>query len=169
LVVERAWLATVRVLATTLSEPVLSNVWWPLRTTEVLLQDGSHLNPHQVSKILALWFNSTPGLLLLLSTAEVTRGPWIKIKKRPLKDLPVLDITTLSQPEASTLLEVYRKIEKQPLKPLPNEFTDPQVRSIIDDVLSATLLLETDWDPLYSKLACDPTLTAQPLSKSIET
>ncbi|MFX1476159.1 MAG: hypothetical protein ACFFCO_11870, partial [Promethearchaeota archaeon] len=156
LVVERAWLATVRVLATVTSEPVLSNVWWTLRTKAIKLQDRSHLAPNHVSQLLALWFNSTPGLLLLLSHAEVTRGPWIKIKKRHLRNLSVFDFTILTKPQVATLLKVYQEIEKQPLKPLPREYATPQLRRRLDGIISSILRLDTDWGSLYSKLACDP-------------
>ncbi|RLG43685.1 MAG: hypothetical protein DRN81_06030, partial [Thermoproteota archaeon] len=72
LIVERARLNTYTVLATYLDEPVLSNVWWPIRLDD------------ELAKILAVWMNSTFGFLLLLSIAEVTQGPWVDFKKEHL-------------------------------------------------------------------------------------
>jgi len=49
-------------LAVYLDEGVLSNVWWPIKLDD------------DISKILAVWMNSTFGFLLLSSIAEVTRA-----------------------------------------------------------------------------------------------
>jgi hypothetical protein len=67
------WLNTQRLTAVLLSEPVLSNVWWPLKLRDGL--DDRH------AKVLTLWLNSTLGLFLLLANRVETRGAWVQFKK----------------------------------------------------------------------------------------
>jgi hypothetical protein len=165
LLAERAWLTTVRVLAVLTPEPVLSNVWWTIRTRPVLLRDGSHLDTTAVAQLLCLWFNSSLGLLLLLSRAETTRGPWVKLKKRPLHRLPVVDLHQLEATAIKSLRDIYGEVRNQQLGALPAEFAKPSVRRRIDGAFDKALRLDTDLTPLYELLAQDPTITCEPLSR----
>jgi hypothetical protein len=153
LIVERAWLSSYTVLAVYLEDDVLSNVWWPVK-----LDDN-------VAKILALWMNSTFGFLLLLSIAEVTRGPWVDFKKEYLWEMPVLDVNKLGQKEKSALLELYnkqldgKKISELRFKALPQEFAEPSARKIIDEEICKILGLELKLETLYKMLSKEPMLT----------
>jgi len=155
LIVERAWLSTYTVLATYLEEEVLSNVWWP-----VSIEDDT-------AKILAVWLNSTLGLLLLLSIAEVTRGPWVKFKKEHLWEMPVLDIERLSSKAKEALLGLYnkkidgKKVCESELKALPEEFVNPYTRKVIDDEINESLGIELKMDTLYKLLSKEPMLTGK--------
>jgi type I restriction-modification system DNA methylase subunit len=152
LIAERARLNTYTVLATHLSEAVLSNVWWPVK-----IEDDD-------AKILSVWLNSTFGLLLLLSIAEVTQGPWVKFKKEHLWEMPILDVAKLRRKKAS-LLELYdkvvdgKKISESKLKALPDEFANPQTRQVIDEETCKILGLEIKLDTLYKLLSKEPMIT----------
>jgi hypothetical protein len=162
LIVERAWLPTYRVLAIFLKEYVLSNVWWPIQTKKVNAKSCS-ITPEKTAKILALWTNSTYGTLALLSIGEVTRGPWIKFKKTPLWELPVLDIRKLTEKHVKELLHLYSRICRAELRPLPKEFEKASVRREIDDAFNRILGLDVKLDNLYGLLSKDPTITGEPL------
>ncbi len=151
-VVERARLNTYPILASYLTEKVLSNVWWPIKVED------------DVAKILAVWFNSTFGLLLLLSIAEVTQGPWVDVKKEYLKEIQVLDVHRLGHKKASLLALYDREIGNTPicrlrLKPIPEEFASPNTRRIIDDEICRILSLDLKLDALYKLLSREPMLT----------
>jgi len=68
------------------------------------------------AKILALWLNSTFGLLLLLSVAEVTEGPFIQFKKGDKEDgsglwvLPVIDLRKLREKQKQSFLNLYEEM-----------------------------------------------------------
>lgn len=152
LIVERARLNTYNVLATYLDAGVLSNVWWPVKIED------------DFAKVLALWFNSTFGLLLLLSTAEVTQGPWVDFKKEHLWEMPILDIAK-SRKMKSALLNLYekkignKKISESELKRLPDEFASPVVRREIDEEICRILGIELKLDALYKLLSKEPMIT----------
>ncbi|MEM2147228.1 MAG: hypothetical protein QXJ94_01320 [Candidatus Bathyarchaeia archaeon] len=152
LIAERAWLSTYTVLAVYLDEDALSNVWWPIK-----LDDDA-------AKILAVWINSTFGFLLLSSIAEVTRGPWVKFKKEHLWEMPVLDINKLGRRKKDALLELYdksfdgKKLNQLKFKPLPQEFTEPSARRIIDEEVCNILGLKIKLDTIYKMLAREPML-----------
>jgi hypothetical protein len=166
LVSERAWLTTVRIMAAITPEPVLSNVWWPIRVQATQLRDGSRLDASTVEQLLALWINSTLGLLLLLSGAETTRGPWVKFKKRPLHRLSVVDFSQLDSADVDRLRHTYNEVRQQQLQPLPLEFARPRVRRRIDNAFDKALRLDADLTPLYRLLAQDPTITCTPLVRT---
>ncbi len=153
LIVERAWLSTYTVLAVYVDEPVLSNVWWPIKLGE------------DTAKILAVWMNSTFGFLLLSSIAEVTRGPWVKFKKDHLWNMPVLDINKLKKKTKDSLLNLYdknvdgKKLSELKFKALPQEFADPSTRKIIDEEICRILGLKIKLDSLYEMLSKEPMLT----------
>lgn len=162
LLLERAWLSTYRLFAAITTKKVLSNVWWPMKTGAAKVKNGE-LSTGDVGKILALWFNSSLGSLLLFSIAEITRGAWIGFKKEPLHDLPVLDLSKLTIEQARTIVDLYEDVRLKELKPLPEEYANPDVKRRIDEEFSKVLKIEVNLDPLYKLLSCDPTLTAQPL------
>ena len=153
LIVERARLNTYTVLATYLAQAVLSHVWWPISTKE------------DNKKILAIWLNSTFGLLLLLSMAEVTCGPWVDLKKEYLKELPVIDVLRLSHKAKAGLIDLCQKrigtkrIDEMEFKAIPEEFANPVVRKIIDDEICKQLGFQFKLDTLHKLLAQEPMLT----------
>ena len=112
LLAERLWLKTQRLVAVRLDTPVLSNVWWPFQAAS---------GGNELSKILALWLNSTPGLLVLLAHREETRGAWIKFKKPVLLDMPVLDVNSLTPAQTERLVKVYDSLSTQGLLPFPGD------------------------------------------------
>jgi type I restriction-modification system DNA methylase subunit len=154
LIVERAWLKTYPVLAIHLNNAVLSNVWWPVKLDDISL-----------SKFLSVWINSTFGFLLFSSIAEVTRGPWIKIKKKYLQNMYVLDINKLNKHQRDALLQLYdkqvtsAKISELRFKAPPEEFAQPDARKIIDEEICNILGLRLNLGTLYRMLSTEPMLT----------
>jgi len=146
LIVERTWLSTYTVLATYLSEKVLSNVWWPIKLDE------------NCAKILAVWINSTFGFMLLSSITEVTRGPWVDFKKDYLWEMPVLDINNMPEDKRREILNLYERVKQERFRPLPQEFAQPSTRRI-DEEICRVLGLNVKLDSLYEMLAKEPMLT----------
>ena len=66
LVSERIGLNTARIVAMCTEEPVLSNVWWPVKT-----------DSRKYDKATALWLNCSIGLLTLLANRNTTHGAWV--------------------------------------------------------------------------------------------
>ena len=96
LISERLWLETTRVAAMRAPMHVLSNVWWPVRIDDV-----------DVEKALAIWLNSSFGLLSLLAHRTSTRGGWVALKKAELEELPVLDPRQLSAAQLAALADLF--------------------------------------------------------------
>jgi hypothetical protein len=112
-----------------------------------------------VAKILAVWLNSTFGILLLLSIAEVTRGPWVKFKKDMLSDMPILDINALTNKDKKHIIQLFdEKIRNLQLKPLSEEFANPEARRVIDEAISEALNLKIKLDTIYNLLSNEPML-----------
>ena len=158
LIAERARLNTNRVLSIVVSEPVISNMWWSISTKN---EDDA--------KILALWLNSTWGLLLLLSIAEVTAGPWIEFKKGDKKKgsglwgLPVINLQKLSEEQRKGLIDLYNEVSDKTLKPLPKEFSEPEVRREIDESINEIIGIKADLSDIYEMLSRDPMITGSAL------
>jgi len=149
LIVERARLNTYTVLSVNLTEPVLSNVWWPIKL------------PEDDAKILSMWFNSTFGGLLLLSIAEVTCGPWVDFKKEHLLEMPVLDTRRFDEVTKGKLISLYDRVSKLELKSLPDEYKNPETKRLIDEGINDALGLGLKFDDLYRLLAAEPMITGK--------
>lgn len=147
LIAERLRLNTIRLAAIRLPHPVLSNVWWPLALKP-------KVKTYQNEKILALWLNSTLGLMILLSHRVETEGAWIDFKKPILSEMPILDVTALSSKQRRALASAYGRLAKKSLLPLPSMNVDP-VRAEIDKAISETLELP-DLSVLRELLAQEP-------------
>ncbi|MBI3873271.1 MAG: hypothetical protein HY304_09370, partial [candidate division Zixibacteria bacterium] len=147
LIAERLWLKTQRAVCVRLEEEVLSNVWWPLSFPSVKRSD-------LFDKGLALWLNSTLGLLILLASREETRGAWVDFKKPVLKSLPIPDLSSLRPAKLKRMAEMFDRLGKEPLKPLP-EMDSDSVRAEIDGAVAEALGLP-DIAPIRGMLANEP-------------
>ncbi len=153
LIAERLRLNTQKLPAILVSEPVLSNVWWPLklRHTKSGFQKG-----------LVLWLNSSLGILILLYNREETEGAWVKFKKASLLRLPVFDFGTLPRKKLDRLASVFDSLSEEPFLSLADIADDP-VRVKIDALFSEILGLP-DLAPLREMLAREPVICLRSLS-----
>ena len=121
----------------------MSNVWWPVRASN-----------HDCEKAIALWLNSSVGLLTLLTTRNTTRGGWVDIKKADLKDMPVLDVRAISQSQLQALADLFDDMADEEFKRLP-AMAECAARRRLDDGVSAILGLP-DLAGLRRLLATEP-------------
>lgn len=153
LIAERMRLNTQRLPAVLLPEPVLSNMWWPLKLHEGLDEDAA--------KILVLWLNSTLGTLLFIANRLETQGAWVTFKKPTLHAMPVLDVRQLTKRQRQRLTKAFDELSDRPLLPL-SQIDNDEVRKAIDDAFVGALNLP-DLTDLRKRLAMEPILTLKPL------
>ena len=146
LISERLWLETNRVIAMRSNAKVLSNVWWP-----VLLEDTL------AEKALAVWLNSSLGLLTILAQRTTTRGGWVAMKKADLEQLPVLDTSQLSPTQLQAMADLFDELAEEEFERLP-AMRECQARRALDDGLSRILGLP-DLTPLGTLLATEPVVS----------
>ena len=127
LVSERLWLETTRVVAMRSDVRVLSNVWWPVRVED-----------EATEKALAVWLNSSPGLLTILARRTSTRGGWVAMKKVDLEELPVLDTRQLSPAQLQAMSDLFDGLVEAEFERLPR-MADCTARCNLDDGLSQIL------------------------------
>jgi type I restriction-modification system DNA methylase subunit len=151
---ERVWLNTTPLIALSCSQPVLSNVWWSI------LPYAKNINKRDAEKALALWFNSTCGLLLYMSEMEVTRGPWSGMKKGRLEEMLILDLTKIGQEKVNELGKLYDEIKNDKFPLLQDQFKEATqgkgLRVELDtkllSVISGKKIQAEDLMPLYNLL-----------------
>lgn len=122
-------------------------MWWPVSLRE-------QFQSNDIEKSLALWFNSTLGLLLVFASRQETEGAWIDFKKPVLSALPVLDVGGLSDGQLSQLSAAYDEVCREDLRPFPEMDKDP-VRARIDEAVAQALNLP-DFSILRRLLAQEP-------------
>ena len=127
LVAERLRLNTARIVAMCSDTPVLSNVWWPIKTSNLVLD-----------KPFAAWMNSTMGVLTLLAIRNTTQGSWIKLRKADLEAMPVLDLRAVSPAQLQALSELFDTLAEAEFERLPAMAHCP-ARQSLDDGLSEIL------------------------------
>ena len=143
LISERLWLNTTRVVAMSTDKPVLSNVWWPVKTGN-----------HSWDKALSVYLNSSVGLLTLLATRNTTRGGWVKLKKVDLSATSVLDPRRLSPSQLQRLSDLFDALSEEEFERLPGMAHCP-TRRRLDDGISEILGLP-DLATLRDLLASEP-------------
>ena len=146
LIAERLWLETTRVVAMRCKERVLSNVWWPIRVADEASE-----------KALAIWLNSSLGLLTVLAQRTSTRGGWVAMKKADLEELPVLDVRQLSPAQLQGLSDLFDQLTEAEFERLPGMAHCPARRSL-DDGVSEILRLP-DLGKLRDLLASEPVVS----------
>ena len=128
----------------------LSNVWWPLRTENKVNE-----------KALAVWLNSSLGLLTVLAQRTSTRGGWVGMKKADLEELPVLDPRLLSSSQLQGLSDLFDETAAFEFERLPAMAHCP-ARRALDDGISRILGLP-DLAKLRELLASEPVISNRPL------
>lgn len=155
LIAERLWLDTTSLVSLFCKKKVLSNVWWSFNPDKL-----KKVSIDKACKILCLWLNSTPGLLLYLAELEVTRGGWVSIKKQKLGNLLLLDIDSLTPTKIEKLVKLFDDLQDAKFKMLKDQFYDASnnlgLRSEIDkklfDILHRGAVKKDDLIPLYEIL-----------------
>ena len=150
LVSARFWLNTVRVIAMRSDTRVLASMWWPIKTEGVAFE-----------KALAVWLNSSVGLLTLMTVRNTTRGSWAQLKKADLKKLPVLDLRRLAPPQLQGLSDLFDRLAEAEFERLPS-MADCPARRALDDGVSEILGLP-DLATLRDLLASEPVVSGRPL------
>ena len=150
LIAERLRLDTARILAMRSEERVLSNVWWPVKIE----------NP-AMEKALALWMNSSLGVLTMLAQRTSTEGGWVAMKKSDLQELPVLDTRMLSQSQLQSMSNLFDELAAAEFQRLP-AMTDCPARRVLDEGIAEILNLP-DLSTLRTLLASEPVVSNQRL------
>ena len=143
---ERLWLETTRVAAMWSETRVLSNVWWPIRTDDV-----------SIEKSLAVWINSSLGLLTILAQRTSTRGGWVAMKKADLQELPVLDPRRLSPSQLQRLSDLFDALSEEEFERLPGMAHCPTRRRLDDGI--SEILGVPDLATLRDLLASEPVVS----------
>ena len=146
LVAERLRLDTARVVAMRSTTRVLSNVWWPVRVED-----------EATEKALAVWLNSSLGLLTILAQRTSTEGGWVAMKKADLEQLPVLDVRQLSSAQIQAMSDLFDDLVEAEFERLPG-MASCQSRRVLDDGISEILGLPS-LGTLRGLLASEPVVS----------
>ena len=127
LVSERLRLDTARVAAMRSDERVLSNVFWEIQVEDV-----------ETEKSLAVWINSSLGILTILAQRTSTMGGWVAMKKADLGNLPILDPRQLSSAQLQALSDLFDELSDAEFERLPG-MSDCAARGALDDGIAEVL------------------------------
>jgi hypothetical protein len=147
MIAERMRLNTSRLAAVWLRKPALSNTWWSFACS-------SKRTAIRFEKGLALWLNSSLGLLSLLSNRAETEGAWVDFKKPVLEQIQVPDLRALAPKRIETLASAFDELSDKGLSPLPEMEADAWRIEIDKSV--ATALGLPDFSVLRTLLAREP-------------
>ncbi len=146
LIAERIRLDTIRLVAMCATQPVLSNVFWEVKA-----------ETEQQEQALALWLNSSLGLLTLMATRTTTEGGWVSIKKGDLGRMPVLNVRALSAKQLADMSTLFWVLAEDSFERLPN-MVDCPTRTKLDDGLAEILDLP-NLSVLRTLLASEPVVS----------
>lgn len=111
------------------SVPLVPGEFWLLRNLNL-----------KHSKILSLWFNSTPNLIQMFLNRTETRGTWMKTDVKSLKETYVLDPRSLKREETDELLALFDSIATSQFPSIIEQFrTVHSGRKRIDEAILETI------------------------------
>ncbi|MEX2714833.1 MAG: hypothetical protein Q6370_000900 [Candidatus Sigynarchaeota archaeon] len=128
---ESIFLKTTRVFGCYSRQLVLSNVSWSCKAR----------GNDDAEKAIALWSNTTVGILLLLAVRNEARGPWIHWKKVPLQEYLVPDYAALSKPQREALAALFEQFKKRAFGTI---FDDDDTRKELDTRVIGILVDDHD-------------------------
>lgn len=113
IVPDRIRVDTAHVISMYSPERLISNIFYAVRLKS---EKENRL------KALCLWFNTTWGILTVLSSREETHGGFIRLKMSQWRLLPVLDIDRLSEDKIKALAAVFDKFKNKELARIPDQY-----------------------------------------------
>lgn len=107
---------------------------------------GIHNLSIEDSKILTLWFNSTLSLVEYIQASTPVRGAWLRLDKRYLDRMRVIDPSKLSDKDKKDILNLYEKVATIDFSiPLLEQLrTNHKYRKEIDSVFLKLLGFDKD-------------------------
>lgn len=146
IVPERFRVDTAHVTAMFVTERIITNMFYSVKFR------GVHNDRR--AKALALWLNTTWGLLTIFSNREETEGGWIGLKMTHWKLMPILDITQLSEKVLQNLEEMFDRYSSRDFHRLPMQFQISSEREEFDsEFLVALGLSPIDMKQHYEDIA----------------
>lgn len=115
LVPDRIWIDTTRAIALFSKQPLVASMFFGLKPRERNVTE-MHL------KALTLWFNTIWGILSILAERTETRGRWIELTITKWKQMPIIDVSSLSSETLKRLVKVFDECAIKELKRLPQQF-----------------------------------------------
>jgi len=103
--------STAKVLSVFSEDPIASNMWIPIEVNSQETKDGRKLNSTEVSRILALWLQSSFGLLTLLSVRHEIEGAWSEWVTEDVRNLPILNPSLLDSKSVDSLLILWENVK----------------------------------------------------------
>jgi len=150
MIAERLRLNTQSVTAVVLSRDALSNVWWPVKFK-------SKRGAEKAEQLIALWLNSTLGILGLMGVREDTEGAFVGFKKPSLENMMVPNFKSLKKSQKKILQNTYSDIANETLLPLSKAKEDA-TRQKIDQAFADAFHIK-DSATLREMLAREPIVT----------
>lgn len=148
LLAERLRLTTMRMLATLIPVPVLSNVWWTFTLNDATAQAIAKY------EALTLWLNSSVGIALALLVRQETEGAWIALKKPTWSQMPVLNVDLLTPDQLASFHNRFQDIGRRSLSSFAAMAADG-TRVLIDQAI-AEILGYPDTHAIRAALAREP-------------
>lgn len=152
LIGERIWLNTLNLISLYAPEALITTMFWEINLKEEYKPYG---------KLIALWLNSTLGLITFLSKCINNKGPWFDMKKGELLSLHIPE--ELLECKEEEVDELFNKFKDEEFMTFSKEFElatkGEGVRKQIDDVFLKILKLDTSLINYYEMLSKEPIIT----------
>jgi len=100
------------------------SMWVPVEISEMTTTDGERLLPIESARILAVWLNSTIGLIPYIGYRAETRGAFAEWKTNQVRRVTMLNPSKLTSDQANQLLDAYQDVADVEWDLLRNQLDD---------------------------------------------
>jgi hypothetical protein len=153
--------STSKVFSIVSTKPVAGNMWMPIEPCSLTSQDGESISTEDVAKVVALWMQSTYGVLIYLSLRMEIGGIWSEWLTNQLRNLKVLDPSLLTKDQIRKMLQCWDIVSQYDWELLVEQLdlcskSKTHPRRILDEtILDVLSEKNVDLDKLYRDLKPD--------------
>lgn len=152
LIAERIWTNNSRVISLLCENNILATLFWEVKLKEEF---------QKYKKPIALWFNSTFGMIQFLAFSINNGGPWFNLKKENLLNLLIPEfVINLTPNELERFNQFFDNIKTKIFAPFPEEFNlsskKQGTRYNIDSFFRDKNNKLPELDNFYDLLAAEP-------------
>lgn len=133
-------------LAAYVRDPVVGGTAWP-----------SVIIDSEYEKILAVWCNSTLGILCRWDMSNRQQKGRVRVSRSTILDFPVLDVRNLSKKQHQQFNTIFDEFAERRFDRIMNLWKDP-VRIEMDDSMLEVLGVEVDLDEIRKRLCAEPSV-----------
>lgn len=128
---------------------ISGSMWIPIKMESFETTDGEEYTKYEASRVIAIWLNSTYGMIPYIGYRAETRGAYGEWKTKQVRRISALDPSELTSDQVDALLDAYEKVRDREWSHLRKQLEkaqdeDDHARRELDRKVAKALFLDDE-------------------------